>query len=93
MSTSRTLPSLTNGSSCSTGRLVLMDAIAITSTAAPRVQIKPDPDFIDIHDGGLSDHDEIRGRERDAAVFSPPKGKTRLNSEVNILSCIYDISI
>jgi hypothetical protein len=92
-STSRTLPSLTNGSSRSTSRSVLTDAIAITSTAAPRVQIKPDPDFIDIHDGGLSDHDEIRGRERDAAVFSPPKGKTRLNSEVNILSCIYDISI
>lgn len=63
----------------STGRSVLTDAIAITSTVAPRVQIKPDPDFIDIHD------DEIRGRERDAAVFSPPKGKTRLNSEALVV--------
>ncbi|KIM86487.1 hypothetical protein PILCRDRAFT_4965 [Piloderma croceum F 1598] len=84
-STSRTLPSLTNASSRSTGHSVLTDAITITSTVAPRVQIKPDPNFIDIHDGGLSDHDEIRGRERDAAVFSPPKGKTRLNSEALVV--------
>jgi hypothetical protein len=83
---SRAVPSLTNASSHSTGTSVLTNAITITSTAAPPVQIKPDPDFIEIHDGGLSDHDEISGRERDAAVFSPPKGKTRLNSEVSTLS-------
>ena len=90
---SHVTPSLTHGSSRSTGRSVLTDAIIVTSKVARPAQIKPDPDFIDIHDGGLSDHDEIRGRERDAAVFSPPKGKVRLNSEVSILSYIDDISI
>jgi hypothetical protein len=93
VTSSRSVPSLTNASSRSTGRSVLTDTIAITSKAAPAVRIKPDPDFIDIHDGGLSDHDETRGRERDAAVFSPPKGKTRLNSEVSILSCVNYIFI
>jgi hypothetical protein len=72
---------------------VLTDAITITSKVAPPAQIKPDPDSINIHNGGLSDHDEIRGRERDAAVFSPPKGKIFLNSEVSILSYIVDISV
>ena len=93
MSASRTVPSLTNASSCSTGRSVLTHAIAITSTVAPPIRIKPDPDFIEIHNGGLSDHDEIRGRERDTAVFSPPKGKTCLNSKVSILSRFNDIFI
>jgi hypothetical protein len=72
---------------------VLTDGIAIASKAAPAVRIKPDPDFIDIYDGGLSDHDEIRGRERDVAILSPPKGKMRLNSEVSILSRVNNIFI
>jgi hypothetical protein len=72
---------------------VLTGAITITSKAAPPGQIKPDPDSINIYDGGLSDRDETRGHERDAAVFSPPKGKIRLNSEVSILSYIENISI
>jgi hypothetical protein len=80
------VPSLTNASSRSTGRSILTDAIAITSYRAPPIQIKPDPDTIDIDDGGLSDHNEIRGCERDAAVLSPPKGKIRLNSEVSFFS-------
>src|ERR1700692_4129837 len=69
------VPSLTYASSRSSGRSVLTNSIAITHTGPPPVQIKPDPDYITIHDGGLSDHDEIRGHERDAAVVSPPKAK------------------
>src|ERR1700676_1433058 len=53
-STSRTVPSLTNVSSHSTGSSVLTHAIAITSTAAPPIRIRPDPNFIEIHNGGLS---------------------------------------
>ena len=90
---SRSVPALTNASSRFTGHSVLTDGIAITSKAAPTVRIKPDPDFIDIYDGGLSDHDEIRGRERDVAILSPPKGKMRLNSEVSILSRVNNIFI
>ena len=36
-------------------------------------------------DGGLSDYDEINGKERLAAVNSPIKSGRRLNSEVSIL--------
>jgi hypothetical protein len=87
------VPSLTYASSRSTGRSVLTNSIAVTHTGPPPVRIKPDPDYITIHDGGLSDHDEIRGRERDAAVVSPPKGKIRLNSEASISSQIQNLSI
>jgi hypothetical protein len=35
-------------------------------------------------DGGLSDHEEIRGVEQDAAHASPFKGRQCLNSEVSV---------
>jgi hypothetical protein len=35
--------------------------------------------------GGLSDHDEMNGEERLAAINAPPKGKKRLTSEVGLL--------
>jgi len=72
---------------------VLTDGIAITSKAAPAVQIKPDPDFIDIYDGGLSNHDETRGHECDITILSPPKGKMCLNSEVSMLTRVNNIFI
>ena len=91
--TAITLPSLTNGSSRSAGHSVLTNTITITSNSgkrAPSVQVKPDPDFINFHDdGALSDHDEIMGQERDAAMLSPPKGKKRLNSEVSLSQTNY----
>ena len=34
-------------------------------------------------DGGLSDSDEMRGAEREAAVNSPPKGKKVIVSDVS----------
>jgi hypothetical protein len=36
-------------------------------------------------DGGLSDNEERRGEEREAAINSPPKGKKRVTSEVHLL--------
>jgi hypothetical protein len=39
--------------------------------------------------GGLSDHDETTGGERDAAVLSPPKGKQRVTSNVSLLFWLY----
>ena len=40
--------------------------------------------ILDIHDiGGLSDHDEIQGTEREAAVKSPPKNGVRVTSSVS----------
>jgi hypothetical protein len=74
-STTTTVPSLTNISSRSSGCSVLTDAIAISSKGVPSIRIKPDPDAIDIRDGGLSNHDEIKGHERNASVLSPIKGK------------------
>jgi hypothetical protein len=84
-----TVPPLTNASSRSTGRSVLTNTITITGKRAPSVRVKPDPDSIDFHDGALSDHDEIMGQERDAAMLSPPKGKKRLNSEVSLSQTNY----
>jgi hypothetical protein len=73
-----TVSSLTNASSCSTGHSVLTDSI--TDEGAPAIRrVKSEPDVVD--HGGLSDHDEVSGLERDAAVKSPPKGKKRVHSE------------
>jgi hypothetical protein len=36
-------------------------------------------------DAGLSDNDETKGNEREAAVNSPPKGKKRVTSAVGFL--------
>ena len=56
--------------------------MAITS-AQDYIKFKQDPDSIYTYDGGLSDHEETAGVERDAAHASPIKGKRRLNSEVS----------
>jgi len=49
--------------------------------------IKAEPqNNIEIAELGLSDEDETKGLERDAAIMSPPKGKKHINSSVgNIL--------
>ena len=38
---------------------------------------------------GLSDNDELRGDEREAAIASPPKGKKQVTSKVR--ECFYAI--
>jgi hypothetical protein len=46
--------------------------------------IKREGAVLDIHDiGGLSDHDEIQGAEREAALKSPPKNGVRATSSVS----------
>jgi hypothetical protein len=46
--------------------------------------IKREGAVLDFHDiGGLSDHDEIQGAERDAALKSPPKNGVRATSSVS----------
>jgi hypothetical protein len=40
------------------------------------------------YDGGLSDNNEMRGEEREAAINSPPKGKKQVTSEVSFLLLI-----
>ena len=76
-----TAPALTSASSRAASS-VLTSAITITSAQDP-AKIKQDPDSIYMYDGGLSDHEETAGVERDAAYASPIKGKRRLNSEVS----------
>jgi hypothetical protein len=55
--------------------------------ASAPVKVKAEPDDIVIHsDAGLSDNDETKGIEREAAVNSPLKGKKRVTSTVSFLS-------
>lgn len=56
------------------------------SSRSESSRVKSEPDAVDY--GGLSDHDEVRGLERDAAVMSPPKGKKRVHSEESSISSI-----
>jgi hypothetical protein len=79
---SSTAPALTSASSRVTSSVLTSD-ITITS-AQDYVKIKQVPDSIYAYDGGLTDHEETAGVERDAAHASPIKGKRRLNSEVSI---------
>jgi hypothetical protein len=78
------IPSLTGGaSSRSSAPSVLSDNIRIIShQSSDLVKVKAEPALSLYHDGGLSDHDEIRGEEREVAINSPPKGKRRITSEV-----------
>ena len=78
---SSSAPALTRASSRPTSSVLTGD-MAITS-AQDYIKFKQDPDSIYTYDGGLSDHEETAGVERDAAHASPIKGKRRLNSEVS----------
>jgi len=58
------------------------------------VKIINHDDGIEIAEGSLSDFDETKGNERDAAIKSPPKGKQRISSSVSHrLSCSHIIYI
>jgi len=81
------VPSLTSGSSRSSAPSVLTNNVRIVSHGAllnsAKVKAEPTPDITIFSDGGLSDADEIKGEEREAAIKSPPKGKKRVTSEVH----------
>jgi len=76
---SKATPSLTQGSTRSS------HAPPSTQSAinAVAVKISNHDDSIKIAEGGLSDVDETKGNERDAAIKSPPKGKQRITSSVS----------
>lgn len=75
------LPPLTHGSTRSSAHSVLTTDVKISHD----IKAEPQND-IEIAELGLSDEDETKGLERDAAIMSPPKGKKRINSSVgNIL--------
>lgn len=88
------LPSLTSGATTSQSYApsVLSDNVKIFSRQSlDLVKVKAEPALEEsMYDGGLSDNDEMRGEERDAAINSPPKGKKRLTSEVIVLLCLIE---
>lgn len=79
-------PSLTSGSTRSSVPTALTNKIVLSTEKTAALQIKPDPDasFM-VNDNGLSDNDEMRGVEREAAVATPHKGKARLDSKVSFI--------
>jgi hypothetical protein len=84
-SVSSCVPSLTSGASCSSVPSVLTDKVKIIShqpSDLVNVKAEPAPVLSLLDDGGLSDNDEMRGEEREAAINSPPKGKKRATNEV-----------
>jgi hypothetical protein len=79
------VPSLTGGASRSSVNSILTDNIkVITHQSSDQVKVKIESraDVISLSDGGLSDNDELGGKERESAINSPPKGKKRITSEV-----------
>lgn len=86
-SSSRTksiIPSLVGGASRSSATSVLTDDIKVISHQhSHQVKVKVEADVLSLSDGGgLSDSDELAGKEREIAINSPHKGKKRITSEV-----------
>jgi hypothetical protein len=82
--------SLTNGSSCSSAPSVLTNNITIVSHRVLLAKVKAEMahDEIEIYsDGGLSNTNVIKGKEREATIRSPLKGKNRVTSDVSLLCC------
>jgi hypothetical protein len=81
------VPSLTSGTSRSSAPSVLTNDVRIvghrTRPSSVKVKPEPEPEMALYSDGGLSDRDETIGKEREAAINSPPKGKKRVTSEVS----------
>ena len=81
-----TTPSLTSSADRSSTPSVLSGNVKIISRSqtSESAKVNPKPaSTICLHDiGGLSDNDEMRGEEREAAFASPIKGKKRVTSEV-----------
>jgi hypothetical protein len=90
-SRTKSIPSLIGGSSRSSANSVLTDNIKVIShqssdQARVKVKVKTESQaeaVLSLSDqGGLSDCDELGGKERETAINSPPKGKKRITSEV-----------
>jgi len=85
------IPSLTSSTSHSSPSVLTNNIRIVSHGALDLVKVKAElePDAITIYsNGGLSDTDEIKGEEREAAIKSPPKGKKWVTSEVSLLPFI-----
>jgi hypothetical protein len=80
------VPLLTTGSTRSSVTSTLTDAVLISIDR--KFARDPTPDDND-RVGGLVDEDETRGKERDAAISSPVKGKMRVTSSVSGYHALY----
>ena len=83
--TKSTIPLLSVSASCSSAPSVLTEDIKIIShQTSDEVKAKGENDILSLSndEGGLSDSDELGGKEQEAAINSPPKGKKRITSEV-----------
>jgi len=63
----------------------LTETVVIKAEQKGRRELKADPSVSDddVLVGGFEDEDETKGEERDAAIASPIKGKTRLTNSVS----------
>ena len=78
-------PPLTGGASRSFASSVLTDNIKVISRQSSdqvKVKVESQAEVFSLSEGGLSDNDELAGKEREIAINSPPKGKKRITSEV-----------
>ena len=87
----KSIPSLTGASSRSTASILTDNIKVISHQNSERVKVKVElqgqADVISLlsDEGGLSDCDELAGKEREIAINSPPKGKKRITSEVTYM--------
>lgn len=87
-SRTKSIPSLiggrTDSGSRSSANSVLTNTIKVISHHQAPVKVKAESQahVLSLSDGGLSDNDELAGKEREIAINSPPKGKKRITSEV-----------
>ena len=81
----KAVPPLTGGPSRSSAASVLTENIKVF-TKGDQVKIKGEhQEVISLSDdGGLSDSNELGGKEREIAINSPLKGKKRITSEVKV---------
>jgi hypothetical protein len=78
------LPALTNTTSrSSSSASVLSKSIKISQNIKVKAERPSHDTSIEIMELGLQDDDETMGVEREAALKSPPKGKTRVSSAVS----------
>ena len=77
-SRTKSIPSLTGGAS----RYIKVISHHSSDQVAKVESQANLPSFQVSDDGGLSDSNELNGKEREMAIKSPPKGKKRITSEV-----------
>ena len=79
--------SLTSGISHSSAPSIITENVKVSRLPSKIIKpkVEPEEDMVLILDNecGLSDNDEMRGEEQEAAIKSPLKGKKQVNSDVS----------